>query len=85
MHAAIAELNEAIRLKPDLARAYNARAYAFLRLRNYQSAMADCDQAIRIDPKYVNAYINRAAARRASGDKAGAEADLAKARQFSTQ
>ena len=85
MRAAIVELNEAIRLKPDLARAYNARAYAYLRLRDYKNALADCDQALRIDPKYVNAYINRAAVRRVSGDKAGAEADLLKSRQLSAQ
>jgi Flp pilus assembly protein TadD len=78
-------LTEAIRLKPDFARAYNARAYAYLRLRDYKNAIADCDQAIRIDTQYVNAYINRASARRASGDKTGAEADLLKARQFSAK
>ena len=35
-----------------------------------------------LNPKYANAYTNRAAARRAAGDKAGAEADQAKAREF---
>ena len=58
---AIPELTEAIRLKPDFARAYNARGYAYMRLHDYKAALADFDQAIRIDPKYENAIHNRAA------------------------
>src|SRR5260370_34193273 len=38
---AIAELAEAIRLKPDLARAYNARGYAYLLLHDYAHALSD--------------------------------------------
>jgi len=49
---AIAELSEAVRLKPDSAHAYNARGYAYLRLRDYKHAVTDFDEAIRLDPKY---------------------------------
>ncbi len=31
---------------------------------------------------YANAYTNRSSAKRAAGDKAGADADQAKAREF---
>ena len=31
---------------------------------------------------YANAYTNRSGAKRAAGDKAGADADQAKAREF---
>jgi Flp pilus assembly protein TadD len=58
---AIATLTEAIRLKPDFSRAYNARGFAYFRQRDYQHALADFDQAIKLDPKYENAIQNRAA------------------------
>jgi Tfp pilus assembly protein PilF len=48
-----------------LARAYNARGFAYLRQRDYQHAIADFDQAIKLDPKYENATQNKAAAIRA--------------------
>jgi tetratricopeptide (TPR) repeat protein len=76
---AVAELTEAIRLKPNLALAWNARGYAYLRMRDYSHAIADFSEAIRLNPAYANAWHNRAAARRASGDRAGADADAKKA------
>jgi Flp pilus assembly protein TadD len=79
---AIGELNEAIHLDPGLSLAYNARGYAHLRLLQYKEAAADFDQAIRLNSAYANAYQNRAAARRLLGDKAGADADLAKAQEL---
>ena len=83
MGEAVVELNQAIRLRPDSPHAYNARGYAYLRLKDYKRAIADFDQAIRLDPQYGNAYHNRGVARRGLGDREGAEADLAKEREFS--
>jgi len=77
-HKAVDELTEALKLKPDFPLALNARGFAYFRLRDYKRAIADLDEAIRLDPRYSNAYRNRAAARRALGDKAGAEEDLRK-------
>jgi tetratricopeptide (TPR) repeat protein len=80
--AAIQKLSEALELDPTLALALNARGYAHFRLKQVPEALADFDQALKINSGYVNAYQNRAAARRAAGDKAGADADLGKAREL---
>jgi tetratricopeptide (TPR) repeat protein len=79
---AIGPLSEAIKLEPTLATAYNARGYCYSRIRKYKEALADFDEAIKLNPGYGNAYTNRAAARRALGDKAGADTDQAKAREL---
>jgi tetratricopeptide (TPR) repeat protein len=55
-------LNEAIRLKPDYAEAYNARGAAYGLLGQNQLAIQDYDTAIRLRPDYAEAYSNRGAA-----------------------
>jgi tetratricopeptide (TPR) repeat protein len=78
---AIEQFTEALKRDPSLALAYNGRGYAKTRLRRYAEAIKDFDEAIRLNPNYANAYVNRSAARRLLGDKAGADADQAKARE----
>ena len=57
---AIDDYNEAIRLKPDYANAYNNRGSAYSRLGQYQLAIEDYNEAIRIKPDYTLVYKNRA-------------------------
>jgi tetratricopeptide (TPR) repeat protein len=79
---AIEALNKALDMNPYLATAFNARGYAHFRLKQYKEAIADFDAAIKLNPLYGNAFTNRASAKRAAGDKAGADADQAKARDL---
>ena len=45
-------------------------------------AIADFNAAIGLDPKLAFAYFSRGLARRAQGDTAGADADIAKAKEL---
>ena len=56
---AIADGNEAIRLAPTYALAYNSRGNAWDAKKEYDKAIADFGEAIRLEPKYALAYANR--------------------------
>jgi tetratricopeptide (TPR) repeat protein len=56
---AIADYNEAIRLKPKDAFAYINRGNAWGQKKEYGKAITDYDEAIRLNPKDAWAYINR--------------------------
>jgi len=53
---AIADFNQAIKLDPNFADAYNLRGWAWNEKKEYDKAIADCDQAIRLKPDVANAY-----------------------------
>src|SRR6186997_463743 len=56
---AIADYARAIELNPDLAEAYNNRAYIYMVKKEYALALPDLDRALQLRPNYVNALMNR--------------------------
>lgn len=64
---AIAEYDQAIRLKPDYAEAYNNRGYAYYWKGPSTQAIADLSKALELRPDYPYAYNTRGAAYMASG------------------
>jgi tetratricopeptide (TPR) repeat protein len=56
---AIVDYTESIKLDPKNSQTYNNRAYTYMRLRDYKSALPDLDKAISLNPNYINALMNR--------------------------
>jgi len=73
---AIADYNQAIKLKPDYATAYFNRGSSKYNLGDYQGAIADYSQAIKLNPDYAEAYINRGVSKDDLKDYQAAIADF---------
>lgn len=76
---ALRDLNQAIRLNPDYARAYGDRATIKFQQDDRQGALADLDRAIQLDPQLADAYGIRGVYRVAVGNTQGAQADVEQA------
>ena len=53
---AIADLNEAIRLNPTIASAFNSRGVAKAELERHEAAITDFEEAIRLNPEEAGAF-----------------------------
>jgi tetratricopeptide (TPR) repeat protein len=73
---AILDYDQAIRLNPNFAEAYNNRGFASYWSGNYEQAIADYSRAIALRPAYAYAYNNRGAAYMASGHSNQAISDF---------
>ncbi len=82
LEEAIAAYDEAIRLDPNCAEAYAARADAREVLGELQPAVADSSEVVRLTPDDPDAYRRRALLYLKLDDQPRADADLAKARQL---
>ncbi len=71
-HAAVADLDEAIRMAPDQAAYYAARAAAHVADKRPDAALTDLDKSLSLDPKNVDALLMRAELRLAQKDRTGA-------------
>jgi tetratricopeptide (TPR) repeat protein len=56
---AIADFNQALKLKSDYVKAYNNRARVYSEQGKYSEAIADLNQALKLKSDYVKAYNNR--------------------------
>ncbi len=72
---AIPAYDKSIRLKPDLAEAYNNRGNTKKGLGQYEAAMADYDEALRLNPNLAEVYSNRGNAKNNLGQHKAAMAD----------
>jgi tetratricopeptide (TPR) repeat protein len=59
---AIIDYNEAVRLDPRYAAAYNSRGLTYYKKGDYDRAIADYNQALALDPNFADAHCNRGAA-----------------------
>jgi tetratricopeptide (TPR) repeat protein len=75
----IGDLDRAISLDPQNARAYSFRGIAKSELGDKQSALADFDRAIALNPNSENAYVYRGTTKFALDNKQGALADYDRA------
>ena len=73
--ASIADYDETIRLKSDLAVAYMNRGNTKTRLRDHKAAIVDYDEAIHLKPGDAMVYYNRGIAKDNSGQHEAAIAD----------
>lgn len=55
---------------------------AYYNKKDYDHAITDYNAALKLDPKFAYAYNNRSIAKRAKGDSAGADADIAEPREL---
>ena len=78
-NAALADLDEAVRLAPDKSTYYLARAKAHEAGRQLDAELADLDKSLSLDSKNVDALMMRAGLRFARKDSAGAASDVAAA------
>ena len=74
--AAIADYNEALRIKPDFADAYHNRGNAMRKLGQYEEAIANFNASLHIKPDSARVYYNRGIAKLGLGQYEAAIADL---------
>jgi tetratricopeptide (TPR) repeat protein len=80
LQAALADCNEALRLKPDVAATLDSRGLTYLKMGQWDSAIDDYSSALRLDPKLASSLYGRGLAKLKKGDTSGGNADIAAAK-----
>ena len=78
--AALADCNEALRLKPDVAATLDSRGLIYLKMGQWDSAIDDYNSALRLDSKLPTALYGRGLAELKKGETARGQSDIAAAR-----
>ena len=73
---AIAEYNQALKLRPNFAEVYYKRGISRYKLGDLKGAILDYNQAISLNPNYAGVYNNRGFTRHGLGDFKGAIKDF---------
>ena len=79
---AVADFDECVKLKPQDATMFVARARALERMGKYKAALDDCNQAVKLAPKDVEALCLRAYMNKKNKLEMEAEADIQKVREI---
>jgi len=77
LDAALADCNEALRLRPDFVPALDSRAFVHMRGERFREAIADYDAAIMGSPQNPWSLYGRGIAKLRLGDTVGAQTDIA--------
>jgi tetratricopeptide (TPR) repeat protein len=79
---ALQDLRRAIELNPRIPAAHRHLGQVFLEQNQLERALQEMETAVRLEPGSAFSLLGRSRARRALGDIAGADADLAAARKI---
>jgi predicted aspartyl protease len=82
LDAALADCDQALKLKPGTDRILDSRAFVLYQQEKYQDAIAAYDQALAVNPKFSESLFMRGFAKGKLGDEAGKTADIAAANQI---
>lgn len=77
LDAALADCNEALRMRPDFVPALDSRAFVHMRGGRFREAITDYDAAIKGIPLDPYSLFGRGIAKMRVGDTAGGQADIA--------
>lgn len=79
---AIADFNEALKMKPNDPGIYERRAYVEMKMKDLDKALADYSEAIKLNPNEVRYYLYRGYIYERKGDVKNSMADTEKALKF---
>jgi tetratricopeptide (TPR) repeat protein len=78
LQAALADCNEALRLKPDVTATLDSRGLIYLKMGQWDSGIDDYRSALRVNPKSASSLYGLAKLKK--GDMSGGNADIAAAK-----
>ena len=76
LQSALANCNEALRLRPNVAVIFDSRAFAYLKMGQWNAAIADYNSALRLEPALASALYGRGLAKLKNGEANAGDADI---------